>query len=358
MSSSVNKMFGGILLVAGTQIGAGMLALPLNHWNRRVIWRHGLTFLACFLYMLTSLFLLLEANTYDDDQSTNIIGMAKRHLGKTAEHIAWVCFMLLMYAALSAYISGASEIINSVVTFVPILVTDAVRIFLIAFAFGGITFLGTCWIDQINRVLMFGLAFSYITMITTLLPHIQASNLTHNYTQYIPAAIPVVILSFTSHIILLSLREYLDNDIAQLKRVPYRQSYTAIDIPFVGAYYRWHHPTSRRIRHAEYRVQFPPHPIANLSQAIAHKVGNNILGQNNNLFAFCALTTSMLGVLLSLRDFLADGFHANTQTNQNAFLLIVLCLQPPTLLYFTRLIRNSTQAMGVFIAIYMVFYHR
>ena len=199
---------------------------------------------------------------------------------------------------------------------------------------------------------MFGLAFSYITMITTLLPHIQASNLTHNYTQYIPAAIPVVILSFTSHIILPSLREYLDNDIAQLKRVLLIGSLIPLLI-----YLLWVLIIIGIIPHqgafGMLSIAHSAHPIANLSQAITHEVGNNILGQNNNLFAFCALTTSMLGVLLSLRDFLADGLRLNTTTNRNAILLIVLCLLPPTLLlYFSPgLFVTALSYGGVFIAI-------
>ena len=81
MSLKLNKTYGGILLVAGTQIGAGMLALPLTTGIAGFSYA-VLTFFICFAYMLTTLFLLLEANYYSSDASINIISMANKHLGR------------------------------------------------------------------------------------------------------------------------------------------------------------------------------------------------------------------------------------------------------------------------------------
>ena len=74
-----NKTFGGILLVAGTSIGAGMLALPITT-GVGGFYPAIVLFLVAFSYMLVTLFLLLEANLYEPSMEANIISMARRRL--------------------------------------------------------------------------------------------------------------------------------------------------------------------------------------------------------------------------------------------------------------------------------------
>jgi tyrosine-specific transport protein len=353
MSLKLNKTYGGILLVAGTQIGAGMLALPLT--TGIAGFRYAiLTFVICFIYMLTTLFLLLETNYYSKESSSNIISMANKHLGATAEIIAWLCFMLLMYSALSAYISGASDICKNILNIlIPDLkTTEIFRSCIVAAIFGVIVFYGTKCIDSINRVLMFGLAFSYVAMVITLIPKISYTNLLQSHFRYLPAAIPVVILSFTSHIVLPSLRNYLDNNIEELKKVLIIGSC----IP-MAVYLLWVLIIVGIIPYAGklgmLAIAKADHPIALLPQAISKYTNSNILAQNNNLFSFCALTTSMLGVLLSLQDFLADGFRIKSKNTNTKLFLILACTIPPLLLiyFLPGLFIDALSYGGVFIAI-------
>ena len=353
MGSQSSKIIGGVLLVAGTQIGAGMLALPLTTGIAGFGYA-ALTFFLCFLYMLTTLFLLLETNYYSKAQSANIISMAQQHLGKGAELIAWVCFVLLMYSALAAYISGAGDIVKNILhAFAPEWHTPEIgRAILIAIVFGIIVFYGARCIDSINRILMLGLGFSYITMVITLVPNITQANLIQAHAKYLPAAIPVVILSFTSHIILPSLRDYLNNDIISLKKVLIIGSCIPMTIyllwvmiivgiiPFDG-------------KLGMFAVAKSDHPVAMMSTAIAHFAGSNIIGQNNNLFSFCALTTSLLGVLLSLQDFLADGLKIQNKTTRTRVALILACTIPPLILITLSpgLFVDALSYGGVFIAI-------
>lgn len=349
----MNKTYGGILLVAGTQIGAGMLALPLTTGIAGFSYA-VLTFVICFAYMLTTLFLLLEANYYSSDSSINIISMANKHLGRKAEIIAWLCFLLLMYSALSAYISGASDIIKSLLSLLApeFNTTEILRSIFVAVIFGAIVFYGTRCIDSINRVLMIGLGASYITMVATLLPKISSSNLMQTHVKYLPAAIPVVILSFTSHIVLPSLRTYLENDIKELKKVLIIGScipmavYLVWVLIIVGII-----PYNGNL--GMLAIAKAAHPIALLPQAINKYTNSNILAQNNNLFSFCALTTSLLGVLLSLQDFLADGLKMKTDNAKSKISLMLICAIPPLLLiYFCPgLFIDALSYGGVFIAI-------
>jgi tyrosine-specific transport protein len=352
MFSKNNKFIGGVLLIAGTQIGAGMLALPITTGIAGFIGAAAL-FLLCFAYMLTTLFLLLEANCYCVEKDANIISMARANLGKKAEIIAWVSFLLLMYAALSAYISGAGDITKNILDLInfPVATNGISRATLMAIIFGGVAFAGAVYIDSINRVLMVGLAFSYITMIIILIPNISYNNLLTMHNKYLMGAVPVVILSFTSHIVLPSLRDYLNDDITLLKSVIIWGSVISLLVylvwiviivgilPFSGA-------------HGILAVAQANHPIAALSSTIAMQLKSDIIGQNNNLFSFCAISTSFLGVLMGLQDFLADGFKMS-KSCKNKFILILCCLIPPLLLISLspEIFVTALSYGGIFIAV-------
>ena len=90
-----NKTTGSILLVAGTAIVAGMLALPVTTGMAGFGPAVGL-FICGFAYMMINLALLLEALLYESDKSTNIITIAGKHLGVAGQAAAWLSFMLLM----------------------------------------------------------------------------------------------------------------------------------------------------------------------------------------------------------------------------------------------------------------------
>ena len=95
-ASLKSKTIGCILLVAGTQIGAGMLALPITTGIAGFI--PAIVLFSCaFVYMLMNLFVLLEANLSCPHQEANIISIAKQQLGRTGQGIAWLSFLLLLY---------------------------------------------------------------------------------------------------------------------------------------------------------------------------------------------------------------------------------------------------------------------
>src|ERR1700722_4598431 len=105
-----SKMLGGVLLIVGTTIGGGMLALPIVT-AQGGFWGASLLLIASWLVMTFSAFLLLEVNLWMPSNS-NIILMAKRTLGGFAEVVAWLCYLLLFYCLLAAYIAGGSDILH------------------------------------------------------------------------------------------------------------------------------------------------------------------------------------------------------------------------------------------------------
>ena len=102
------KLIGGILLIVGTSIGAGMLALPVATHQFGFIGA-SLLLLLCWSIMTYGALLILEVNLWLPENS-NLISMAELTLGKKGAVVAWLCYLLLLYSLLAAYIAGGSEL--------------------------------------------------------------------------------------------------------------------------------------------------------------------------------------------------------------------------------------------------------
>src|SRR5579863_4183924 len=106
----MNKTIGGILLVAGTTIGGGMLSLPITTAKSGFVYSTFL-FIVCWALMTFTAFLTLEVNLCFPKNS-HIVSMAKQTLGKPGEWIAWSAYLLLLYAVVSAYIAGGQDVFH------------------------------------------------------------------------------------------------------------------------------------------------------------------------------------------------------------------------------------------------------
>lgn len=343
-----HRLLGGILLVSGTAIGAGMLALPLTTGVGGFFFAVP-TIVAIFIYMLVCLFVLLEANLYSQDPSANIISMAKQFLGPVWEGISWISFLLVLYAASAAYIDGGGSLVSAYTQHTLHMSHDQGCIAFALF-FGALGYFGIRYIDFFNRFLMLGLLLSYLLLIVTVSPHVRISYLHGGQPNLLWAAIPVLVLSFTSHIILPSLRSYLGNHIPSLKKVLIIGSI----IPLVF-YLVWEYLLvgilPQQGTNGLVAIAQSSHPLATLSNVLQHQ---NILAiaTTNAAFSFFAMVTSYLGVILSLGDFLADGLKI-TKNIRGRLLLMGMSFLPPTLfalLYPSGFIAALSYG-GVFIAI-------
>lgn len=100
-----SQLIGGILLVSGTTIGAGMLALPVSTGLAGFIPSIILLFVF-WLYMTYTAFLMLEVNLWMGPH-TNLISMAKNTLGTIGEGVSWLTYLFLLYSLTTAYVAGA-----------------------------------------------------------------------------------------------------------------------------------------------------------------------------------------------------------------------------------------------------------
>lgn len=349
MNSSFNsKIIGSILLIAGTQIGAGMLALPMSTGVAGFL-PSLLLFIFVFMYMLLNIFVLLEAVLYCNASNVNIIGIVKFNLGKFFQFLAWACFLLLMYAALTAYISeGGSLLVTELKPLMELSGNTGVVVFSLFFA--SVAYFGIVWIDRLNRLLMVGLFLSYIISIFCMIPKVNGANLLNSNPVLLWAAIPVVVASFTSHIVIPSLADYLNYDIRNIKKAVIIGSIFPFlfyllwefvvvgSIPLVGSLSLTH-------------IASMPNPVASLTDVL-FEMNLPLVANSSLFFAVFAMITSFLGVVLSLCDFLADGLGIKKDARGRLILMAATCLPPLFLaLAFPGSFMSALGYAGAFIAV-------
>ncbi len=105
-----NKTFGSMLIIAGTTIGAGMLALPLASAGLGFGVASILMLLLWGLMSYTAL-LMLEVHQHAPAHAT-LHTLAHKLLGRKGQLLASLAMMFLLYALCAAYIAGGGAQLN------------------------------------------------------------------------------------------------------------------------------------------------------------------------------------------------------------------------------------------------------
>ncbi len=317
------SLFGGILLVAGCCIGAGMLGLPvlsaLAGFQPSVV-----IFILSWIFMATTGLLVLEVNLWFKDE-VNIVSMASRTLGLFGKVIAWGLFLFLFYSLMVAYGAGSGELFTDFIADnVGLRMPSWVGCLSMIVLFGLMLFLGTRAVDHFNRLLMLGLAVSYLLIVLLGAPHVQADYLQHRDWGQVVYVIPVMIISFGYHNLIPSLTTYLGGDGKRLRLIILIGS--AIPL-FVYLLWEWLILGLVPLEGKDGFLQALNNGDM-ATHALRQAVGYSWIGELAQYFAFFAIVTSFLGVALSFVDFLADGLSIK-KTAQGRLLLCLLALVPP-----------------------------
>lgn len=326
---SHSRLAGGILLVAGTTIGAGMLALPVVTGMAGLLPTVTLFFLF-WVFMTFTALLLLEVNLWMDDNA-NMITMAKRTLGKWGELASWGAYMFLLYALTTAYLAGCAPIINDFLReFLGHDVPDWFGSFPVLLLFGTFIYQGIHAVDWINRWMMIGLAIAFVTLVVLILPSVNLKLLEHVDWPASTLAISFIATSFGFHVVIPSLTTLLNRDPEQLKKAIWIGS----AIPLV-VYLIWIVMTLGVI------PLIGPNSIiegyakgSNGANLLASFLNEPFLAVLARVFSFFAIITSFLGVSISLSDFLSDGLRIKKTTLGKAFLCF-LTFAPPLIFVLT-----------------------
>lgn len=322
---SLSKTTGGILLIIGTSIGGGMLALPVATSAAGMF--NSLIFLVgCWFVMTAGALLMLEVNV-SLPAGSNIISMAKSTMGLPGQIIAWICYLVLLYALLSAYISGGSDVLGGLLDNLHLHLPTPLTTLLFTGCFSLIVYAGIRTVDYVNRTLMFGKLGIYVLLILIISPHIDLSKLNGGAWRAITGSLMILITSFGFASIVPSLRAYFDEDIKSLRKVIVIGSF----IPLI-CYILWNAVIMGVIeQHKLTSIANSEHAISGLTQALNTAIHSPQLMRFFELFTSICMLTAFLAVSLGLFDFLADGLHLK-KGGKEGILTLLLTFAPPLLI--------------------------
>jgi tyrosine-specific transport protein len=322
---SMGHVLGGTLLIAGTMIGVGMLALPVATGAGGFI-PAAVIYILCWLFMLCTGLLLLEVCTWMPKDS-NLITMANRLLGKMGKDVCWVVYLFLFVTVMIAHVLGGGAILNEITgSHIP----DWLSMILYVVIFSPVVYLGTKWVDRLNITLMLGVAVSYFLFIAVAYSYIDMRLLTRSDWSKAWLALPVLFTAFTFQVIIPTLMTYMQRDVKKVRL----SIILGTSIPLI-VYLIWEFlilgivPVEgpNGLAEAAKKGWTAVMPLKELIQSpIVFAIGKS--------FAFFTMTASYIALSLAYLDFLADGLKVQKKGLKKVFLCLAV-FTPPTVVAIT-----------------------
>lgn len=309
-SESKPSIIGGALLVAGTSIGAGMLALPVV----TALGGFGPSLLVygiCWLFMTCTGLLLLEI-CLKMPPDANLVSMAGTYLGRWGKTAAWILYVFLFYCLSVAYVSGGGSLLRDWLG-LPSAWQGAVLFFVML---APCVYFGAKMVERVNSVLMLGLVGAYCVFVVLGMRHVDAMLLGSGNMRAAILALPVIFTSFSYQGIIPTLATYMRRDAKRLRLA----IMSGTTLSFV-IYVLWELlilgivPVT-----GEHGLEQARQLGQTAVQPLKFHLGESIIPTVGAAFAFFAITTSYLGVTLGLFDFLADGLRMAKRGLQRLFL--------------------------------------
>ena len=335
----MNKTLGTTLLVSGTMIGAGMLAMPLTSAGI------GFTFtvvLLISLWLLLTYSALLFVEVYQTTESDSGIGtLSALYFGNAGRVVSTTVMFVFLYALLAAYISGGGEILMKATQSTGLLGQEGViaktspemtlKIFIGIFTvfFGSFVIISTKVVDGFNRLLFFVMLVALGVVMFVMFPKASVQNLMAMPLDnaLIISAAPIFFTSYGFHGSIPSLVKYMEGDVRGLRIAIVAGS----AITLVG-YILWQLSTHGVLSQSEFTQILKEKPtLYGLIEACRRITGSEIIASAVQLFSALALVTSFLGVALGLFDCTEDMLRKGLHINAGRLLLGAITFLPPLL---------------------------
>ncbi|AGQ26358.1 Tyrosine-specific transport protein [Mannheimia haemolytica] len=315
-------------MIAGTTIGAGMLAMPLTSagmgFGATALLLVGLWALLAYTGLL-----FMEVYQTAPQKDVGVASLAEQYFGLIGRVLATFSLLVLLYALLAAYITGGGSLLAGVMPEM----ADAdmklkISILIFTAVLGTFVVVGVKSVDGLTRVLFLGKIVAFIAVLLMMLPKAKLENLTAIPLDnlLIISAIPIFFTAFGFHVIMGTINSYLDADIGKIRK----SIYIGTAIPLV-AYLLWQLATHGVLSQNEFTTILTQDPTLNgLVKATSQITGSTILGEMVRLFSVLALITSFLGVSMGIFEGVGDLLkRLNLPTNR--LWLTIATFTPPIL---------------------------
>ncbi|KAJ0238622.1 hypothetical protein HA466_0238020 [Hirschfeldia incana] len=307
-----------VFLVAGTTVGAGILAIPAVTQESGFL-ASAVACILCWAFMVVTGLLVAEVNVNTMSElgsgGVSLVSMAKRTLGSVGVQVASWSYILIHYTLLVAYIARSSGILTN---FLGIPIWESAALF--SLILGGICFFGSQrFIGATNGVLVFGLIASFAALVAVASGDLHWEALLKANFEAVPMSIPIIALSFVYQNVVPVLCTDLEGDLPKVRTAIVLG--TAIPL---GLFLVWN---------AVILGSFPDTGVAaeKMIDPLQQLRSTSVtVGPFVEAFSLIAIATSYIGFVLGLIDFLSDLLKL--QTRQDKPILYLLTLVPPLVL--------------------------
>lgn len=311
----MNKTLGSALIVAGTTIGAGMLALPLA--------TAALGFgLSCLLLLVFALLAIKAAWVMVDhclalEGPASLDALGRQALGPFGRVLVALSMGFLYYALMAAYVSGSANLLAASLGLDPRLAALVASL-----AVAALIMLSMQVVDISNRLLFTIKMVALVLVIGGLLPGVDPGHLAASPSLPL-AALPIIYTAFGYHGSLPTLVNYLEKDRRKL-----RLAIAGGTLLPLALYLVWQLVVLGSLN--QQALGQTGGALEKLVLALTQGQGG-WLSTCIHIFADLALATSFLGVAVGMFDFLAALFNRKATLagrSQTALLTFV----PPLLI--------------------------
>ena len=298
------KFIGGVLIVIGTCVGAGLLALPVVTSPGGFL-SSVLVLTGTWLVMLIGAFYFIEITQWFP-RGSNLVSIAKATMGPKGAALVWIIFLVLNYALLCAYISGASDIFHSLFGVLGIGISQSLVAVIFVAAMGYVVYGGIRSIDLFNRGLMIVKILAFIILIGLVIRHVEIPNLLTGDNRYLLSALAVVVVSFGFATSIPSILDYFDGNVKIVKQI----IVWGTAIPLI-CYILWNFAIMGVIpisgANGLIHILNSGNTTTGLTRSLEVIIQSKLITDTARGFASVCLLTSFLGVSLVTTHFIADG---------------------------------------------------
>lgn len=314
------SLLGASVLVAGTAVGAGILALPQALSPAGLVPAATAISGSAVFSILTGLCVAEVAmNTMCElgtGRGVSLGSMARRTLGESGAVAVKITYTLLHYTLLVAYTAKAGESISFLAT---IDTTQASLLF--AVAVGGLCYVSSPrQLDTANGVLVTGVIASFLFLLTSVASQqINLSDLDAVYAisdwTVLTKSLPVVALSFVFQNVVPVICSSLEGDATKIRTA----IIAGISVPWL-MFLLWTGTILLAAQHGGMASNLGDPLDAVRSQSATNAV-------MVDAFSLLAVTTSYIGFVLGLKEFLLESLDM-TGTKGNAFVYPLVVIPP------------------------------
>jgi len=327
------SLWGGVALVAGTCIGGGMLALPVETAQAGLIPSIFALF-AAWCYMLLTGLLLVEATLWVKTPHPHLVSLSQRFLGSSGRYLSIILVLFMGLGSLVAYTTAGAPLMGKFLNyFFDFSWRSGFLLTLFAFVFGSIFLLKEQLISRLNHYLVLGMIISFVSILIIGGWAFKNISYASDFSK-IPLTLPLILTTFSYQIMVPSLVELMRKNRKLLYRAIFLGSliplfvYVAYEIVVFGIV-----PLE-----GEMGLLYALQNGLSSTEVLYYHTKSSLLAPIVDTFAFLSLVTSFIGIGFGLVGFLRDlfGLKENYQTLTGVSLTIIL----PTL-FFTFLIPNA-----------------